>query len=51
MDIVFTLPSLSEISEKLEHVGKVIFDIPSMIQSYAENMKKFLRAIQDLPAN
>ena len=51
MDIVFTLPSLSEISEKLEHISKVIFDIQFLIQSYAENMKKFQRAIQDLLAN
>ena len=35
-----TLPRLSEISEKkLEHIGKVIFDMPFMIQSHAESMK------------
>ena len=34
-------PRLSEISEKkLEHIGKVIFDIPFMIESHAESMKK-----------
>ena len=36
-----TLPRPSEISEKkLEHIGKVIFDIPFMIESHAESMKK-----------
>ena len=34
-------PTLSEISaKKLEHIGKVIFDIPFMIESHAESMKK-----------
>ena len=38
---ITTLPKLSEISEKkCEHIGKVIFDIPLMIGSYAESMKK-----------
>ncbi len=31
--------------EKLEHIGKVIFDIPFMIQSHAESMKKILGAL------
>ena len=47
-----TLPRLSEISEKkLEHIGKIIFDIPFMIQSHAESVKKILGAVLDLPAN
>ena len=37
-----TLPRLSEISEKIwsTYLGKVIFDIPFLIQSHAESMKK-----------
>ena len=35
----------------MEHKGEAIFDIPFMIQSHAESMKKILGAIQDLPAN
>ena len=31
--------------EKLEHLGEAIFDIPFMIQSHAESMKKILRAL------
>ena len=41
-----TPPRPSEISrEKLEHIGKVIFDIPFMIQSHAKSMKKILGAV------
>ena len=32
-------------SEICEHIGKVIFDIPFMIQSHAESMKKILGAL------
>ena len=36
-----TPPRPSEISEKkLEHIGKVIFDIPFMMRRHAESMKK-----------
>ena len=28
----------------MEHIGKVIFDIPFMIQSHAESMKKIMEA-------
>ena len=31
--------------EKLELKGKAIFDIPFMIQSHAENMKKIMEAL------
>ena len=31
--------------EKLEHIGKVIFDIPFMTQNHAESMKKILGAV------
>ena len=31
--------------KKLEHIGKVIFDIPFMTQSHAESMKKILGAV------
>ena len=31
--------------EKLEHKGEAIFDIPFMIQSHAESMKKILGAL------
>ena len=34
----------------MEHIGEAIFDIPFMIQSHAESMKKILGALQDLPA-
>ena len=45
-----TLSRPSEISEKkLEHIGKVIFDIPFMIQSYTESMKKILVDPKGLP--
>ena len=37
--------------EKMEQKGKVIFDIPLMVQSHAESMNKILGALQDLPAN
>ena len=37
--------------KKLEHIGEAIFDIPFLIQSHAERMKKIMGAIQDLPAN
>ena len=45
--ILTTLPRPSEISEKnwSTQVGKVIFDIPFMIQSHAESMKKILGAL------
>ena len=36
--------------EKLEHIGKAIFDIPFMIQSHAESIKTILGALSDLPA-
>ena len=36
--------------EKLEGKGGASFDIPFMIQSHAESMKKILGALQDLPA-
>ena len=36
-----TIPRLSEISD----LGKVIFDIPFMIQSHAESMKKIVGAL------
>ena len=32
-------------------IGEANFDIPFIIQSHAESMKKILRAIWDLPAN
>jgi hypothetical protein len=35
----------------LEHIGKVIFDIPFMVQSHAKIMKKILGALWDQPAN
>ena len=35
-----TLTRLSEISEKMEHICKVIFDSAFTIQSHAESMKK-----------
>ena len=39
-------PRPSEISEKkMEHIGKVIFDIPFKIQSHAESMMKILGAL------
>ena len=38
-------------SSQLEHIGKVIFDIPFMTQIHAESMKKILGAVLDLPAN
>ena len=44
----YTLPRPSEISnkwEKCEHIGEAMFDIPFMIQSHAESMKKILGAI------
>ena len=31
--------------EKLEHIGKVIFDIPFMTRGHAESMKKILGAV------
>ena len=31
--------------DKLEHIGKAIFDIPFMIQSHAESIKKILWAL------
>ena len=31
--------------EKCEHIGEAIFDIPFMIQSHAESMKKILGAL------
>ena len=37
--------------EKFEHIGKVIFDIPFMIQSHAESIKKILGAFYDVAAN
>ena len=41
-----TPPRPSEISEKkLEHVGEAIFDVPFIIQSHAESMKKILGAL------
>jgi hypothetical protein len=36
--------------KKLGAQSKAIFDIPSMIQSHAKNMKKILEALYDLPA-
>ena len=44
------LPRPSEISEKLEHIDKVIFDIPFMTLSHAESLKKILGAVWELPA-
>ena len=41
----YTLSSQSDISEKLVHIGEAIFDIPFMIQSHAENIKKILGAL------
>ena len=43
----FTPPRPSEISEKKvsTYLGKAIFDIPFMIQSHAESMKKILGAL------
>ena len=32
-------------SSQLEHIGKVIFDIPFMTQIHAESMKKILGAV------
>jgi hypothetical protein len=44
--LVFIQKSPSEINEKkMEHKGKAIFDIPFMIQSLAESMKKILGAL------
>ena len=37
--------------EKLKGKGEARFDIPFMIQSHAESMKKIMRALQNLPAN
>ena len=46
LGIVLTPPRQSEINEKkLEHVGKAIFEVPFMIQSYAESMKKIMGAL------
>ena len=44
---VLTPPRTSEISEKncRTYLRKPIFDIPFMIQSYAESMKKILAAL------
>ena len=41
-----TPPRPSEICEqKLEHIGEAIFDIPFMVQSHAESIKKILGAL------
>ena len=37
---------LSEISEKLVHIGEAIFDIPLMIQSHAESTGNALERVQ-----
>ena len=37
--------------EKLESKGEAIFDTPFIIQNHAENMKKILGALWNLPAN
>jgi hypothetical protein len=37
--------------EKLEGKFKTNFDIPFMIQSLVENMKKIMGVLLDLPAN
>ena len=43
--LIHTLPRPSEISEKNWSTGKASFDIPCMIQSHAESMKKILGAL------
>ena len=35
----------------MEYKGKAIFDIPFMVQTHAESMKKILRALYNLPAD
>ena len=37
-----TTYTVKNMQEKLEHIGKVIFDVPFMIQSNVESMKKIL---------
>jgi hypothetical protein len=45
-DIIFhTSQDVRNKKEKLEHIGKVIFDIPFMTQSHAASMKKILGAV------
>ena len=43
--IVTTLLVHYQDSQKCEHIGEAIFDIPFIIQSHAANMKKILGAL------
>ena len=45
LKVVHTTKTVRNKLEKLKNIGKVIFDIPFMIQSHAESMKKILGAL------
>ena len=43
--IIYTTYTVRNKWEKLEHMGEAIFDIPFIIQSHAESIKKIMEAL------